>query len=528
MDYLFLKGLSRAFNFNTESKRYNPRTGRFETPDEIKKSIEDGLEDPASDLTLDIKDDLKNGTMLKPASDRIVRTSWKLVQPYWFDSGKYNALKKEDNDKGGALKFARSLNWPAMGLLATVVGGTSALIAMGLKLNYWGRDFGNAIQNFDSESFWPLMGEFGILATGYIAIAVWKNYLESRLEMNWRTWMTEKLTNKWVNKDKKSYFRLQNIYGKTENPDQRIAQDVGKFTSSFLGLTIGFGSNIANLVTYSALLWGLSSAMPVVMPAALGGATLAIPGFMMWAVLGYAILGTALTHKIGKPLVQIDYQRERTEADFRAALIRVKDNAESIALSDGEVAEKKVLSKKFKDVVENYWRLIKRQKKLSWLTNYYEQAATVFPYVVAAPTYFSQSNMDAARECLVNHSAQGGRAVNECYTQTDVFSYGDLSQLAGAFGRVQDSLSWFITAYPALASYKATTDRLGGFVEDIEASEAEVEQIRAGEPIKTPGSDKPDSGTFSNKIDAPKISKVGDLSEPANRSHFGVFAPKML
>ncbi|GEM_PF-2127765 len=478
MDYLFIKGLGRVFN--TESKKYNPRTGRFETREEIEKSISDGIEKTGRDLTLDIKDDLKNGTMLKPAADRPVRTALHLASPYWFDKGKYNALKKDDNsNKGGPVKFARSLNWPALGLLGTVVGGTAAQITMGVQLNYWSRSFGDALQNFDVGAFWPLMGDFGMIATAYIAVAVWTNYLSSRLEMNWRQWMTENLTDKWINKDNKSYFRLQNIYGRTENPDQRIADDAGKFTSSFLGLTVGFGRNLANLVTYASILWGLSSTIPLVLPAAIGGATLAIPGFMMWAVIGYAVVGTMLTHKIGKPLVRIDYQRERKEADFRASLIRVRENAESIALSDGEKAEKKVLSKKFNAVVENYLQLLKRQKKLSWLTNYYEQAAVVFPYIVVAPKYFSDANIEASRQCMIQFGGQGGAAVNQCYQATDVFSFGYLNQLAGAFGRVQDSLSWFISAYPALASMKATVDRLGGFVEDIETSEAELELIRA-------------------------------------------------
>lgn len=500
MDYLFMKGLGRVFNI--EAKKYNPRTGKFETREEIEQSIRDGIETQGRDLTLDIKEDLKNGTMLKPAADRPFRTAIKLATPYWFDNGKYNALKLSDNsNKGGPVKFARSLNWPAIGLLGTVVAGTAAQIGMGIKLNFWSREFGDAIQNFDVGAFWPLMGQFGMIATAYIAVAVWTNYLSSRLEMNWRRWMTENLMDKWINKDKKSYFRLQNIYGRTENPDQRISDDVSKFTGNMLGLSIGFGRNLVNLATYSSILWQMSSALPLTLPAFLGGASLAIPGFMMWAVIGYAVLGTLLTHKIGKPLARIDYQRERKEADFRAALIRVKDNAESIALSNGEQAEKKVLTGKFNAVVDNYWQLLKRNKKLSWLTNYYEQAAVVFPYLVVAPKYFSDANVEAARQCLIQNGAQGGAAVNQCYNATGVFSFGYLNQLVGAFGRVQDSMSWFISAYPALASTKATVDRLGGFVEDIETSEAELEQIRA----RQAGTLANDNNPLLKQEPAPKV-----------------------
>lgn len=494
MDFLFIKGLKSLFNIKSaDQKRYNKLTERFETPEDIKASWRDATkEDIAKYYSLDIKDDLKNGTMLKPASDRPVRTMLKLAVPYWFDFGKYTAAQKDEEHTNGMGNFISSLNWPALGLLGTVIGGTAFQIYMGVTLNYWSRDFGNALQTFDQESFWNLLvGDFSngvtpdsvfssfcALATIYIATAVWTNYLESRLEMNWRTWMTDELTNKWVNKDKKSYYRLQNIYARTENPDQRISDDVGKFTSMTMGLTIGFGRNIANLITYSSILWTLSSVIPV----AVAGVT--IPGFMMWAVIGYAAAGTLLTHKIGKPLVAIDYQRERKEADFRASLIRVKENAESIALSNGEAAERGVLKKKFSAVVDNYWALIKRNKKLQWLTNYYEQAAVVFPYVVAAPSYFAESNIQQVYECrdFASQFPFQERPMQEniCNTQHDVFTYGKLGQLSSAFGRVQDCLSWFIQAYPSLASFKATTDRLGGFVEDVETSEAEVELIREG------------------------------------------------
>jgi putative ATP-binding cassette transporter len=494
MDFLLMKGLRRLFNIkSSEQKRYNRITERFETPDEIEACLRDAAkEDIAKYYSLDIKEDLKNGTMLKPAADRPIRTAWKLAMPYWFDYGEYTAAQKDKDYTNGVTNFARSLNWPALGLLGTVVGGTAFQIYMGIQLNFWGRDFGNALQTYDKESFWDLLvgdfsngvtpdamfGSFCALATIYIATAVWTNYLEARLDMNWRTWMTDELTNKWVNKDKKSYYRLQNIYARTENPDQRVSDDVGKFTSGFMGLTVGFGRNIANLISYSSILWGLSAAVPV----ALAGVT--IPGFMMWAVIGYAAVGTLLTHKIGKPLVAIDYQRERKEADFRASLIRVKENAESIALSNGEAAERGVLKKKFTAVVENYWALIKRNKKLQWLTNYYEQAAAVFPYIVAAPSYFADSNIQKVYQCrdfatgFPIHERPSQEAA--CNVQNDVFTFGNLNQLASAFGRVQDSLSWFIQAYPVLAAFKATTDRLGGFVEDIETSEAEVELIREG------------------------------------------------
>lgn len=518
MDFLFTRALSRLFNLNAEQRRYNPLTEKFQTEEEIKASIESGkYEDTSPHYTLDIKEDLKNGTMLKPASDRPFRSAWKMVLPYWYDRGKYNALKNEDNERGGPLKLARSLNWPALGLLGTVLGGTAFQIYMGVQLNFWGNAFGNSLQNFDGEAFWDLMlgdfsaglvggvmGGFVGLATVYIATAVWTNYLEARLEMNWRTWMTDKLTNKWLNNDKKSYYRLQNVYGRTENPDQRVSEDVGKFTSSFLGLTIGLGRNFANLASYSAILWGLSSVVPV----AIAGVT--IPGFMMWAVLAYAAVGSALTYKIGKPLVAIDYQRERKEADFRASLIRVKDNAESIALSGGEKAEKRILAKKFNAVVQNYWALIKRNKKLQWLTNYYEQAATVFPYIVAAPIYFSDTNTSMARQCLVQNAEQGGAAVNACNNEMGVFSLGDLNQLASAFGRVQDSLSWFIQAFPALASFKATTDRLSGFMEDIETSDAEVELIREGKaegfrPYLSEGDNQPEPTSNGRPTSGPKL-----------------------
>lgn len=225
----------------------------------------------------------------------------------------------------------------------------------------------------------------------------------------------------------------------TDNPDQRISEDVNQFTAQTVSLCMGLLNAVVTLVSFVGILWALSGAFTF----ALGGTNYTIAGYMVWAALGYCLVGSVLTHYIGKSQISLNFFQQKYEADFRHHMVRVREYSESIALDKGERVEKTQLDSRFTTVVSNYLKLIKAQKNLIWFTSFFGQAAIIFPFLVAAPRFFSGA-----------------------------IQLGQLMQISSAFGQVQNSLSWFVDSYSGLASWRATTDRLTSFDENMAKSEA--------------------------------------------------------
>ena len=223
---------------------------------------------------------------------------------------------------------------------------------------------------------------------------------------------------------------MQLAGGETDNPDQRIAEDLRLFVTGTLGLAIGGMRAVVTLVSFIAILWGLSGA--VTLP--VGGVLLTIPGYMVWAALLYALVGTWLTDRIGRPLVRMNFDRQRYEADFRFGLVRFRENTEGVALYHGEPDEMRNFRTRFTAVVGNWWDIMRQQKRLTWFTAGYGQAAIIFPFVVAAPRYFRGE-----------------------------IPLGGLVQTASAFGQVQDSLSFIVSSYTEIAEWRSVVQRLVGF-----------------------------------------------------------------
>ena len=343
---------------------------------------------------------------------------WRLTYPYW-----------------------RSAEWKsAWGLLIAVIALAVGLVYFSVLLNEWNRDFYNSIQEKDAQAFKDQLIFFCGLAVVYIIMAVYSSYLQSLLQMRWRRWLTEQYFARWL--DGRTFYTLELTARDTDNPDQRMAVDLDLFTDYTLSLTLGLMRNILSLVSFSVILWGISGSVE------LFGIT--IPAYMFWAALVYAIAGTALTHWIGRRLVPLNNQQQRYEADLRFNLIRTRENAESIALYNGADDERRTLLRRFSFVWDNFIALINQRKRLTWFTSFYGQAAIVFPFVVAAPRYFSGA-----------------------------IQLGELMQISSAFGRVQDGLSWFIDAYTSLAAWKATADRILGFQASIEHAQQETHTLQA-------------------------------------------------
>lgn len=355
---------------------------------------------------------------------KFLRAFWQLAKPYWVS---------EQRGKGIAL-------------LVAVVALTLGNVWVSVEITNWYNDFYNVIQEKKQEDFFPLLGMFALLAFGGITIAVYKLYLVQMLEIEWRTWLTNAYLRAWLSD--RAYYRMQLLDRSTDNPDQRIAEDLRLFVSISLRLALGLLIAITTLVAFVALLWRISG------PLEIGGIT--IPGYMVWFALLYAIAGTWLTHAVGRPLIGLEFGQQRYEADFRYALVRLRENSEGVALYQGEKEELGVFRSRFAGVISNWWQIMLKRKQLGWVTTFYGQFAIIFPFLVAGPRYFSGA-----------------------------ITLGGLMQISSAFSKVQESLSWFVDVYPDFATWKATVDRLTGFTATMEHVRAEAERLD-GERAEVP------------------------------------------
>jgi putative ATP-binding cassette transporter len=341
------------------------------------------------------------------------RAFWMLAKPYWV------------SEKRGL----------GLTLLATVVGLALMLVWLEVQFNTWNRDFYTTFETKDQPEFFRQFGVFTLLAVIFIVTGVYKLYFQQMLYIEWRTWLTEKFLGNWL-KDR-AYYRLQLTDRGTDNPDQRIAEDLKLFVDYTLSLSLGLLSAIVTLASFVTILWVLSGPLQVM--------GMSIPGYMVWVAVVYAAAGSVLTHLIGRPLIGLEFQRQRAEADFRFSLVRLRENSEGIALYRGEASEHANFLERFGALIGNWREIMLRQKKLTWFTVFYAQLAIIFPFVVAGPRYFSGA-----------------------------IALGVLFQVASAFGQVRQALSWFIDSYSSFASWKATIDRLSGFVEAVERAHAEA------------------------------------------------------
>jgi len=341
---------------------------------------------------------------------------WALAKPYWVSGAR----------RKGVI------------LLCSVVGFTLALVWVEVQFNDWNKGFYDTFEHKDRLGFYLELGRFGFLAVLFIVLAVYKQYLQQMLMIEWRAWLTDTYLQDWL--DGQAYYRLQLLDRGTDNPDQRIADDLNGFVDLTLSLSLGLLSAIVTLVSFVGILWVISGPLEV------GGVT--IPGYMVWVALLYAIAGTWLTHLIGQPLIGMNFARQRVEADFRFALVRLRENSEGVALYRGEAGELAGFKARFADVIAKWWAIMEKQKQITWFTAFYAQLAIIFPFVVSAPRYFS------------------GAA-----------PLGSIFQTASAFGQVQGALSWFIGAYPSFANWRATVERLTGFTQALARARAEADRL---------------------------------------------------
>ena len=356
---------------------------------------------------------------------------WRIAAPYF---------RSED-------RFAGRL------LLAAVISIELSLVLINVLLNQWNNRFYNALQEKNWDGFVTEIGIFSLLATFYIALSVYQLYLNQWLQIRWRLWMTSTYLGEWLHEA--NHYRMQLLGDAADNPDQRITDDVKLFVEQTLNIGVGLLSSIVTLGSFVVILWGLSSTAPL----HILGREFEIPGYLVWGALIYAIFGTALTQWIGSPLVSLDFQQQRFEADFRFNLVRVRENSEQIALLQGETAERQRLSDRFGRVVGNWYRIMWRTKRLTAFTASYSQAAVIFPYILVAPAYFANK-----------------------------IQLGGMMQTASAFSSVQQSLSFFVSTYRTLAEWRAVVARLDGFETSIKNAEVVASSTDSIDVVPSTGS----------------------------------------
>ena len=326
--------------------------------------------------------------------------------------------------------------------LAGIITLTIAAVYMTLLLNEWFNSFYSALQNYDSDAVYRGLLRFTGLAFAHIAFAVYSYYLQQRLALRWRKWMTKNYLAKWTGQQ--MYYRLEMFsQGTADNPDQRISEDINLFTARTLSFMSGLLRSATTIVCFIFVLWNLSE----VLSFSAAGQEIHIYGYLVWTALAYSVLGTWITHKVGHRLVSLNYLQQKLEADFRFSMVRLRETAESVAFYNGAAKEEAFLSNRFMTLLRNTLFIIKKQKQLSWLTNSYAQIAIIFPFVVAVPRYLSQN-----------------------------ISLGGLMQIANCFGKVQDAMSYFVDVYASLAEWQSCAERLLSFDKHIAAIEKETEE----------------------------------------------------
>ena len=349
-------------------------------------------------------------------------TIWRLAVPYF---------RSEDR-------------WAGRLLLGSVVAIQLSLVAIQVILNLWYNRFYNTLQDRNFSAFVSAVLFFCVLAAIYTVLQVYQNYLNLWLQIRWRRWMTQTYLQQWLNTA--NHYRMQLLGDAADNPDQRIAEDIRMFIDSGAGFGGGFGilpiglgllNAVVTFCSFVVILWNLSEAAPLT----LLGVT--IHGYLVLAAVLYAIVGTTLTHLIGWPLIMLNFRQQRFEADFRFNLVRSRENSEQIASLHGEAAERERHLGRFGLLVSNWIAIMQRTKKLTFFTASYSQASVIFPYVMVSPTYFSGA-----------------------------MQLGGLMQTASAFNNVQNSLSYFVSAYQQIAEFQAVVTRLSGFERAIEAGRA--------------------------------------------------------
>jgi len=350
---------------------------------------------------------------------RFIRHLWGLTRIYWASA---------EAPKG-------------LALLALCVAGELSLVFANVRLAWANSHVFNAVQDKQWPEFLRAIEVFLAVALGVVLISTFRIYLRNILQIRWRENLTQYFVGRWMGPY--AYGHAEMHHRDTDNPDQRISQDIQSYVASALGLSLTLLAAVATLVSFAGMLWTLSGTWPL----RVGAHELWIPGLMMWVAILYAGVSMYLTQRVGRSLIGINFDRLRFEADFRYALVRFRDHIEPVALARGQMVEQRCALNRFHSVITNWWDLIIKQRNLTLLTSGIGQANGIVPLLVAAPAFFA------------------GRMTLGGVTQTGI-----------AYGQVSGALSWFVDAYQEIAAWRASIERLATLKEKLDETQAEIER----------------------------------------------------
>eukprot|EP00277_Geminigera_cryophila_P006233 CAMPEP_0179421420 /NCGR_PEP_ID=MMETSP0799-20121207/9767_1 /TAXON_ID=46947 /ORGANISM="Geminigera cryophila, Strain CCMP2564" /LENGTH=743 /DNA_ID=CAMNT_0021195247 /DNA_START=131 /DNA_END=2362 /DNA_ORIENTATION=- len=314
-------------------------------------------------------------------------------------------------------------------LLAIVIAFTLLNSSVSVGFSYLSRDFWSALNAKDTDAFYPTLGKYAIALAGGTPVAVLYKFYRDKLSVQWRSWMTQRVLDMY--EANRAYYEVE-MKGAIDNPDQRIAEDARAFTSVSLAFSITLLTSVIDLVSFSGILYSIYPQLFV-------------------AIIGYSSFGTGMTLWIGKTLVQKNAKQLKTEADFRFSLVRMRENAESIAFYGGEALEMREIKARLAKTVDNYYSLIGTSRNLELFTTAYSYMVQVIPAWVVAPLYFSGK-----------------------------IQLGVVSQSYGAFNHILGDLSIIVNQFESISSFGAGIGRLGTFIEELEARQRISAQSEQG------------------------------------------------
>ncbi|WP_160773856.1 ABC transporter ATP-binding protein/permease [Stappia sediminis] len=312
----------------------------------------------------------------------------------------------------------------ALGIVLVLI----ATVAGQVRLNLWQGSFYDALERKDIQAFMQQIVVFLAIISVLLTLAVGQTWLQEMIKVRLREWMTHDLLDEWLMGNRAYWMQFAGEIG--INPDQRMQEDARHLTELSASLGIGFLQASLLLVSFLGVLWVLSEQVMF----SLNGHSFSIPGYMVWCALAFATAGSWLSWWVGRPLIQLNYDRYSAEADLRFAMVRDNENAEGIALRDGEKDERKLFDGTIDRLIGVMCRLANGLARLTWVTSGYGWLALVAPILVAAPGYFGGS-----------------------------LSFGGLMMVVGAFFQVQQSLRWYVDNFAGIADWRATLSRIVNF-----------------------------------------------------------------
>ncbi|KAI9161913.1 hypothetical protein LWI28_021973 [Acer negundo] len=368
-----------------------------------------------------------------PQLNTLFRRFWKVAAPYWYSDDKAQARLQ----------------------LASVFALTLATTGISVGFNFLGRDFYNALANKDQEQFTKQLLYYLAAFAGGIPLFVLRDYARETLALRWRSWMTKHYMERYLNNQ--TFYKIQS-QSIIDNPDQRIVDDLSSFSGTALSFSLTLFNAAVDLISFSNILYGIYPPLFVVL-------------------LLYSIGGTVLSVFLGKGLVSLNFLQEKKEADFRYGLVRVRENAESIAFYGGEDNEMQLLLQRFRSAFDNLTQLLISSRNLEFFTNGYRYLIQILPAAVVAPMYFSGK-----------------------------IEFGVINQSVSAFNHILGDFSLIVYQFQAISAFSAVIDRLGEFDDVLDSSNSKG----LSDPLETI------CLTFSNAINSPVLESNGSM--PAEES----------